>query len=123
MNAAPVFLLVEPSPILRSRLHEWLESVLTDARILIAANGRDALSIVAQEQPSHVLIEMDLPDTNGAEVVQQMRQSLPTAKIIVTGWYDSRLILEIVQSAGADGFVLKNKLHRDLLPLWEVPLE
>lgn len=123
MNVAPVILLVEPSPVIRLRLQEWLESVLTDARILIAANGRDALSIVAQEQPSHVLIEMDLPDTNGAEVVQQMRQSLPTAKIIVTGWYDSRLILEIVQSAGADGFVLKNKLHRDLLPLWEVPLE
>lgn len=123
MNVAPVILLVEPSPVIRLRLQEWLESVLTDARILIAANGRDALSIVAQEQPSHVLIEMDLPDTNGAEVVQQMRPSLPTAKIIVTGWYDSRLILEIVQSAGADGFVLKNKLHRDLLPLWEVPLE
>jgi two-component system response regulator NreC len=120
MDAAPVFLLVEPSPILRSRLQEWLESVLTDPRIFLAANGLEALNFAMQEKPSHILIEMDLPDTNGAEVVQQMRQRLPTARIIVTGGYDSRLILEILQSAGADGFILKNKLQSDLLPLWKV---
>jgi hypothetical protein len=64
---------------------------------------------------------MDLPDTNIAEVIWQMRQRLPTAKIIVTGWYDSRLVLEIIESAGADGFILANKLQRDLLRYWEVP--
>jgi DNA-binding NarL/FixJ family response regulator len=122
MNAAPVILLVEPSPVFRLRLYAWLKSVITNARILIAENGGDALSLTAQEQPTHVLIEMDLPDTNVTEIVQQMRRSLPTAKIIVTGWYDSRLILEILESAGADGFILTNKLHTDLLLYWEVSL-
>ena len=123
MNAAPVFLIVEPSPIIRLRLHEWLESVLTNPRIFIAESGLEALNLAMQEKPSHILVEMDLPDTNGTEIVKQMSQKLPTARIIVTGWYDSRLILEIVQSAGADGFILKNKLHNELLALWEVPPE
>ena len=122
MNAAPVILLVEPSPVLRLRLQAWLENVLTDVRILIAASGLESLNLVAQERPTHVLIEMDLPDTNIAEVIGQMRQRLPTAKIIVTGWYDSRLVLDIIESAGADGFILTNKLHKDLLLYWEVPL-
>jgi DNA-binding NarL/FixJ family response regulator len=121
MNAAPVFLLVEPSPMLCSSLHEWLESVLTDPRIFIAESGLEALNLAMQEKPSHILIEMDLPDTNGTEIVKQMSQKLPTARIIVTGWYDSRLILEIVQSAGADGFIPKNKLRNELLPLWGLP--
>jgi len=120
MSIAPVFLLVEPSPILRSSLHEWLKNVLIDARIIIAANGLDALWLAAQEQPSHILVEMDLPDTTGFEVVQQIRQGLPNARIIATGWYDSRFFLDSVQSAGADGFILKNKLHRELLPMWGV---
>ena len=123
MNAGPVFLLVEPSPVFRLRLYAWLKSVITNARILIAENGRDALSLAAQEQPTHILIEMDLPNTTGLEVVQQLRRSLPNAKIIATGWYDSRIFLDSVRSAGADGFVLKNKLHIELLPLWEVSLE
>ena len=120
MNAAPIILLVEPSPVFRLRLTAWLGNVLPDARILTATTGSEGLNLAAQEQPSHVLIEMDLPDANSAEVVRQMRQSLPTAKIIVTGWYDSRLVLEIIESAGADGFILANKLHRDLLLYWGV---
>src|SRR5262245_21406673 len=121
MNAAPVILLVEPSPVFRLRLTTWLGNVLTDARILTAANGLEALNLAMQEQLTHVLIEMDLPDANSADVIWQMRQHLPNAKIIVTGWYDSRLVLEILESAGADGFILTNKLHRDLLLSWEVP--
>jgi DNA-binding NarL/FixJ family response regulator len=119
MNPAPVFLLVDPSPIFRIRLHEWLKSVLTNPCIFLATNGLEALNLAMLEQPSHILIEMDLPDGTGFEVVQQMRKGLPTAKIIATGWYDSRFFLDNVRSAGADGFILKNKLNKELLPMWE----
>jgi len=122
MNAASVFLLVEPSPILRSRLHKWLENVLIDARILIAPNGFEALRLAAQEQPTHILIEMNLPDMSGFEVLREIRQCLPAASIIATGWYESRFFLERVRSAGANGFIAKHKLHSELLPLLEVPL-
>ena len=122
MNAAPVYLLIEPSPILRSRLQGWLENVLTDPRILIAANGREALQLAAREQPSHILLEMDLPDTSGFEIIRQMREGLPAARIIATGWYESRFFLERVRSAGADRFIPKHKLHSELLPLFEGPL-
>ena len=117
MNATPVFLLVEPSPILRARLHDWLESAVIGARVLAAANGLDALWLAAQEQPSHILIEMDLPDITGFEVVHQMRQGLPVARIIATGHYESPSFLKMVHSAGADEFILKDKLYNTLLPL------
>ena len=123
MHAGPVFLLVEPSPILRSRLRDWLESVLTNPRIFIAESGLEALNLAALEEPTHILIEMDLPDISGVDVVQQIRQSLPKARIIATGWYDSRFFLHSVHSAGAHGFILKSKLHRELLPMWEPPPE
>ena len=123
MNPAPVFLLVEPSPIFRIRLHEWLKSVLTNPRIFLATNGLEALNLAMQEQPSHILIEMDLPDTTGFEIIRQMRQGQPVARIIATGWYESRFFLERVRSAGADQFIPKHKLHSELLPLLEVPPE
>ena len=122
MNAAPVFLLIEPSPILRLRLHKWLLNVLTEPRIFMAENGLDALWLAAQEEPSHILIEMYLPDITGFEVVRQMRQGLPAARIIATGHYESVFFLKMVRSAGADGFILENKLRQELLQLWEVPL-
>lgn len=117
MITAPVFLLVEPSSFVRSSLHQWLENVLADYRILSADTGEEALRLAAQERPTHILIEMYLPDRPGFEVLQQIRQSLPAARIIATHWYESRLFLERVRSAGADGFVAKHKLHINLLPL------
>ena len=123
MNPAAVFLLVEPSLILRFRLHAWLENVLINPRTLIAANGLEALWLASQEQPSHILIEMNLPDITSFEIVRQLRQGQPAARIIATGGYESRFFLDRILDSGADGFIFKNKLHSELLSLWEVPPE
>jgi len=123
MDKALVFLLVEPSPILRSSLHDWLEQALAGHRILVAANGVEALKLTQQERPSHILIEMELPEKTGFEVLRQMRQILPGATIVATGWYESRVLLEKVESSGANGFIRKNKLPSELIPLLNVPLE
>jgi DNA-binding NarL/FixJ family response regulator len=123
MNTAPVFLLVEPSPILRSSLHDWLEQALAGHRILTAADGTEALRLAGQERPSHILIEMELPEKTGFDVLRQMRQILPDATIVATGWYDSRDFLDKVRAAGANGFIRKHKLPSELLPLWNVPLK
>jgi CheY-like chemotaxis protein len=123
MNAAPVFLLVEPSPILGQLLNRWLENVLRNPRILIATSGVEALRLAAHEVPSYVLMEINLPDRKGLEVLHQLRQGLPEAKIIATSWYESRFFLDRVRSAGADGFISKGKLPRELLSLWEITLK
>ena len=123
MNAAPVFLLVEPSPILRSSFHDWLDQVFAGHRILTAANGAEALKLAKDERPSHILIEIDLTKPTGVEVIQEMRLILPDAKIIATGWYDSRFLRQNVLSAGADEYIRKNKVPRELLPLWDLHLK
>ena len=123
MDKALVFLLVEPSPILRSSLHDWLEQALAGHRVLTAANGEEALRLAKDERPSHILIEIDLPEQTDFAVVRQLRQILPDAKIVATGWYDIQFLIENVLSAGADGFIRKHKLPNELLPVWNVPLE
>ena len=117
MTTAPILLLIEPSSFVRSYLHEWLENVLTNYRILVTEDGYDALRVAAQEKPTHILIETYLPDAPGFEVLQQLRKTLPAARIIATHWYESRPYLERVRSAGADEFISKERLHAELLPL------
>jgi DNA-binding NarL/FixJ family response regulator len=123
MSTAPVFLLIEPSRILRSSLHDWLDQVLAGHRIVTAANGVEALRLAEQEQPSHILIEIELPDMSGLEVLQQMRQALPDARIVATGWYENSLLLDKIWSAGASGFIRKHKLPSELLSLWDISIQ
>lgn len=101
-------------------MRAWLEDVLADRRILIAVNAAEALRLTVQKQPTHILIEISLPNTSGVEVIWQIRASLPNARVIATHWYESRFFLERVRSAGADEFIPNHKLHTELLPLLEV---
>ncbi len=123
MNAAPVFLLVEPSLILQSVLHKWLQNTLNHPRILIAENGVKALRLAAQETPTHVLVEINLPDKTGFEILPQLRHNLPDAKIVATGWFDSSFLLDRIKSTGVEGYILKDKLASELLLLWRIPIE
>lgn len=123
MNSAPGFLLVEPSPILASALSRWLENVFSNAQIFIASNGADALQLATENIPSYILIELSLPDKVGIEILIQLRQALPDSRIIATSWFEGRWLIDGVRSAGANGFVSKDKLHDELLSLWNVFIE
>jgi len=120
MTVAPVFLLVEPSPILRSVLCRWLENVLTGPRLLIASNGAEALELATRRSPTHVLIELSLPDRAGIEILIQLRKALPASRIIATSWFEGDWLIDGVRSVGADGFVSKDKLNNELLVLWNI---
>jgi DNA-binding NarL/FixJ family response regulator len=116
-------LLVEPSPILQSVLRKWLQDILDQPRVLIAANGADALRLAAQDAPSHVLIEIKLPDRMGLEVLNELRGDLPEARIVATGWSDNSFLLDRISSTGADGYVIRDKLASELFPLWQISTE
>ena len=121
MSTAPVFLLVEPYPNFRLRLRIWLEQALVNPTIFTTTNGVETLRLIEQEAPAYILIEIDLPDIPGLEILRQMRPVLPNAKIGATGWHESRLFLDEVRSAGANGFIRKPTLPSGLLDLWEIP--
>ena len=123
MNRAPVFLLVEPSPILASALGRWLENVFSDSQVILAFNGTEAIQLATENIPSYILIELSLPDKAGIEILVQLRQALPASRIIATSWFQGRWLMDGARSAGADGFVSKDKLPKELLSLWKIFIE
>ena len=116
-------MLVEPSPIVASALGRWLENVFSNAQIFVASNGAEALQLASENIPSYILIELSLPDKVGIEILIQLRQALPDSRIIATSWFEGRWLIDGVRSAGANGFVSKDKLHDELLSLWNVFIE
>jgi DNA-binding NarL/FixJ family response regulator len=87
-----------------------------DMRVLgVAANGRQGLDLLAAHSPDVLLVDLDLPDIRGLEVIRHAAAHLPDCDImVVTVFGDERHVLESIE-AGATGYLLKDSLPHDFV--------
>ena len=72
-----------------------------------AANGREAVQQVEQLHPDVVVMDIAMPELNGIEATQQIREGCPSAQVVVLSMhYTSEHIFRALQ-AGARGYLLK----------------
>ena len=72
-----------------------------------ATNGEQAVELAAKLHPDVVVMDISMPGLNGVEATIAIRQTEPTADIIIyTMHADQRFILELFK-AGISGHVLK----------------
>jgi len=83
-------------------------------KVYTATCGNEAIAIFRDIKPRIVLMDFMLPDTNGLELLKQMKREIPdTEVIIITGHADMELAVKSFQHDAAD-FVTK-PLGRDNL--------
>lgn len=72
----------------------------------LAARGEDGLTCAALTPPDVALVDAELPDDAGLHLIQQLRASLPTTRVVALGLYTARRAAAL--AAGAHTFVLKD---------------
>ena len=105
---------------------QWLTGMLAripEAEILEAADGEEALRIVAERQPDVVLTDMQMPKVDGVQLVRSVHQNFPHIPvIIVTAYGSEQLALEALH-AGAASYVNKAWVPQRLVPTVQQILE
>lgn len=81
-----------------------------------AANGEEALALVLSEQPDIVITDLLMPRLNGIELVRRIKEELTRTKVIVMTSYTEDTYRRLAFVGGADAFVSKDVLARDLHP-------
>jgi len=98
---------------------EGLRALLnTDDNLEIVAeaeDGRDAIKQSLVHEPDLVLMDLTMPHTNGTDAIGPIKSRLPYTKIIVLTIHNSEEHIQATLRAGADGYVLKDDTHEDLL--------
>ncbi len=80
-----------------------------------AAGGAEALVMAAVLRPQLVVTDLAMPDIHGLELLPRLRRLLPEAGIIALTLLSPEYRATAL-AAGADEFVAKTSLDRDLLP-------
>ncbi|BAI80426.1 hypothetical protein DEFDS_0954 [Deferribacter desulfuricans SSM1] len=79
------------------------------SEFLIAENGEEGLNILLNENPDVALIDLNLPDLSGFEILKRYKSSnleSTTVFIAISGYTDKHTIKDVFK-AGFDGFVEK----------------
>jgi two-component system, NarL family, response regulator LiaR len=79
-----------------------------------AADGREAVSEAERLLPDIVLMDLVMPELDGVEVMRELRERVPRARVVVlTSFLDDERLLPALR-AGAAGYLLKNVEPREL---------
>ncbi|MBU8922890.1 MAG: sigma-54 dependent transcriptional regulator [Bacteroidales bacterium] len=101
----PVILLVDDEDTIRMFLEKTIKDEGYEA--LTAANGEQALELTRSELPDLILLDLKLPDMNGIEVLQKIKEDLPEACVIMlTAFGDIETAVSAIKK-GAFDFVSK----------------
>jgi DNA-binding NarL/FixJ family response regulator len=80
-----------------------------------AADGREAVALVAQHQPDIVVMDLAMPVLNGIEAARQICSSdTPCAIVFLSMHSDEGYVLKALKS-GAKGYLLKDSAEHDLI--------
>jgi DNA-binding NarL/FixJ family response regulator len=106
---------VDDHPIVRDGIVANLQDASDIAVAGSAGSAAEALALVRRERPDLVLLDLELPDRSGLELIPELKAALPELRIVVFSAYGGEERVAAALSRGADSYVLKGTPSDELL--------
>lgn len=106
---------VEDHAIVRSGLRALLSSRSDVAVVGEAPDGREAIRCVERLTPHLVLLDLSMPRMNGTAALREIKKRYPKTKVLVLTMHNTEDQVMAALQAGADGYLLKDDTHTELL--------
>lgn len=98
---------------------DGISSVLKAEKDLVimatAANGIEVMEKLQSVPVDICLLDIQMPDMDGIETIEQIKNKFPGVKIIVVSTHDEKEIVFKVMRMGIGGYVLKNSSKTELV--------
>jgi len=72
------------------------------------ASFDDAVKTIADDSPDVILLDIELPGTNGIQAIPKLKKTLPHAYILILTVYESEKMIFEALANGASGYLTKN---------------
>jgi DNA-binding NarL/FixJ family response regulator len=103
-------------------VRQWVRTRLERTRFMVAgeaADGREACQQAQRLLPELILLDLNLPDMNGFEVLKELGHAVPSATVLFLSAYNDADVVRHALEGGASGYVLKSEAQRELVPAME----
>ncbi len=109
-------LLVDDQVLFIESLRNVLETIAQDIRITgTAHDGKEALKLIAVEEPDIVLLDVRMPGMDGVETVKVIRKKFSKVQVMMLTTFDDDKYVHEALEHGAMGYMLKDIPPEDLV--------
>lgn len=114
MAVSPTVLIVDDEPHVRVYLSMLLRAILSDVRLLEAADDAAALAQCREARPALVLLDINLVGSSGLELLPRLLAVHPDAVVVMLTAVNVRHAVEEALAKGAAGYLLKDQSMEEL---------
>ena len=107
--------IAEDHTILREGLRSLLSSNPSFEIVGEAEDGREAIKCVEKFKPDLILTDLSMPRMNGMEAIREIKKISPKSKVLVLTVHKAEEYVLGTFQAGADGYLLKESTHVELV--------
>jgi DNA-binding NarL/FixJ family response regulator len=108
-------LCVDDHPVVRDGIAAII-NLQPDMRLVgAAATGGEALEQFSAVDPDVALVDLQLPDMSGFDLIKKIKAKSPNARVIVLSSHEGDVDIQRALEAGAQGYVVKGLVREELL--------
>ena len=110
-------LIIDDHPAFRQALFKMLEQVVGIEIVGQAGDGREGLKLAAELKPDTVVVDFSMPELDGPGVTRQLKAWPKPPRVRMMSFHAEPEYRDRALAVGADAFITKADLHKDLMPL------
>ncbi len=100
--------IIEDEDVIRDLLSTFFETSFPDLELIgMTGDGGEGVEQCLQLAPDLVIVDIQLPEVNGLEILHVLKRKLPKVKILVFTGKTSPQTVKIAVRGNADGFINK----------------
>lgn len=100
--------IIDDHPLFRKGLSQLLRTISGFDIVGEAASGRDGLACVLEARPDLLLLDLNMKEMSGLEVLREVRRADIDTRVVMITVSDAEEDLVAALRAGADGYLLKD---------------
>ncbi len=108
-------LIADDHPIVCKGIRNLLEPAADITVIGEAHSGAEALQMIRSMRPELVLLDVELTDMSGIDVIRQLNEDKVSVKVLGLSSYDDREFISQLLALGASGYLLKDEIPEQII--------
>ena len=108
-------LIADDHPIVCKGIHNLLEPAVGISVVGEAHSGGEALQMIDSLRPDVVLLDVELSDMSGIDVIRRLNEAQIAIKVLGLSSYDDREFISQLLALGASGYLLKDEIPEQII--------